>query len=102
MADIFDWIGAPGARFDDPASWFDATLDAPATRAPGGDDTAVFHPGDWAATGGGQVGTLLIEDGAGVTLAGTGSERVGARHPDGGDGQPPACCNPPSSRSTPA
>jgi hypothetical protein len=74
MTDIFDWTGAPGARFDDPASWFDATLDAPATRAPGVDDTAVFHPGDWIATGGGQVGTLLVEDGASVTLGGTGAE----------------------------
>jgi hypothetical protein len=78
MTDIFDWTGAPGARFDDPASWFDATLDAPATRAPGLDDTAVFHPGDWTATGGGQVGTLLIEAGATVTVAGTGTERLGA------------------------
>ena len=42
MADIVDWTGAPGARFDDPASWLDATLDAPAGRAPGAEDTAVF------------------------------------------------------------
>ncbi|MFC7473202.1 hypothetical protein ACFQS7_02485 [Dankookia sp. GCM10030260] len=75
MTDIFDWTGAPGARFDDPASWYDATLDAPATQAPGPDDIAVFGPGDWTATAGGQVGTLLIEEGASVTLAGTGAER---------------------------
>jgi hypothetical protein len=70
MADVFDWTGAPGARFDDPASWFDVTLDAPAERAPGGGDTAVFGPGEWSATGGGRVGTLLIEEGARVTLGG--------------------------------
>src|SRR4051794_2113073 len=74
MTDIFDWSGASGARFDDPANWFDATLDAPATRAPGADDTAVFQAGDWSATGGGQVGTLLVEDGATVSLGGTGTE----------------------------
>ena len=78
MSDIFDWTGAPGARFDDPASWFDATLDAPADRAPGADDTAVFRPGDWSATGGGVVGTLLIGDGASVTLDGTGTEQYRA------------------------
>lgn len=78
MTDIFDWTGAAGARFDDPANWFDATLETPATRAPGVDDTAVFHPGDWTAQGGGQVGTLLIEDGAAVTVVGTGTERLSA------------------------
>ncbi|TDH58533.1 hypothetical protein E2C06_32045 [Dankookia rubra] len=71
---------------DDAASWFDAALDAPATRAPGPGDTAVFGPGEWSATGGGQVGTLLIEDAASLTVAGTGTERLGASTPSEGIG----------------
>ena len=79
MADIFDWTGAPGARFDDdPASWFDATLDAPAQRAPEAGDSTIQGPGDWTATAGGQVGTLLIEDGARLTVLGTGTETLRA------------------------
>jgi hypothetical protein len=78
MIDTFDWMGGHATRFDDPANWFDLTLEAPAQRAPTTGDTAVFGPGDWTVTGGGQVGTLLVETGARVTLAGTGTESYGA------------------------
>ncbi|WP_431268140.1 cytochrome c1 [Dankookia sp. P2] len=67
----------PGPASTTRRAGFDATLDAPAERAPGQGDTAVLQAGDWRVTGGGRIGTLLIEDGANVTLDGMGALSAG-------------------------
>jgi hypothetical protein len=68
MGDTFLWVGgANGDVWGTAENWFDLTTNAPATHAPGKEDTADFG-GAASVQGGSDVGTINIAPGADVAF----------------------------------